>query len=151
MPQKLYFTRDEILMGRDKISPLTPEMEENLEKLIMAVSRVRAAYGKSLTVSSGYRPASINSSVGGAKLSAHQSCQAVDIVDKDGKLAEWVMNNLDFVKNCGILGVEDPRYTIILNKDGSRNSGWLHMDIRGAKSGKLVFIPYAGPIKLKVV
>lgn len=150
MTQKLYFTRDEILMGRDKIAPLTPEMEENLDKLILAMSKVREAYGKPMKGSSGYRPASINASVGGAKLSAHMSCQAVDIVDKDGKLAKWCLENLDILEANGLY-LEDPRYTYIINDKGDRVSGWVHLDIRGPKSGKRVFIPYAGPIKLKVV
>lgn len=128
---KLYFTRDELLHGRDKLAPLTPEMEGNLEKLIIAISKVREAYGLPMRVSSGYRPTAINQSVGGAKASAHQSCQAVDIVDKDGKLAEWVMNNLTLLKECGIMSVEDPRYT----------KGWVHLSIRPVKSGKMVFIP----------
>lgn len=126
-----YFTRDEILMGRDKAFPITPEMSDNLDKLIAALNPIRVAFGKPLVISSGYRPSSINSSVGGAKSSAHMMCQAVDIVDKDGKLAEWILQNLTFVKECGILGVEDPRYT----------KGWLHLSTRPAKSGKLVFIP----------
>lgn len=147
---KLYFTRDEILMGRDKLSPLTPEMEENLEKLIIAVSKVRAAYGRSLSVSSGYRPSSVNASVGGAKLSAHQSCQAVDIVDKDGEFAKWCLNNLTILEECNLF-LESPDYTYTIDKLGNRVSGWVHLDIRGPKSGKRVFIPYVGGPKLKVV
>lgn len=143
MTQKLYFTRSEILMGREKAAPLTPEMEKNLDNLIYAMSRVREAYGQPLVVSSGYRPSSINSSVGGAKQSAHQSCQAVDILDKDGYFASWCMNNLDTLKESGILGLEDPRYTGIFDMEGNRVSGWVHLDIRGAKSGTFVFIPSA--------
>lgn len=126
-----YFTRDEILMGRDKSFPITPEMSDNLDKLIAALNPIRHKYGLPWILSSGYRPASINSSVGGAKASAHMMCQAVDIVDKDGKLAEWILNNLTFVKESGILGIEDFRYT----------KGWVHLSTRPAKSGKLVFIP----------
>lgn len=147
----IYFTRDEILKGRDKLSPLTPEMEGNLEKLIKAVSRIRHAYGRSLSVSSGYRPESINSqTVGAAKASAHMMCQAVDIVDKDGSFAKWCLNNLTVLEESGIF-LEDPSYTYIINDKGERVGGWTHLDIRGPKSGKRVFIPYEGPIKLKVV
>lgn len=138
-------------MGRDKLAPLTPEMEENLEKLIIAISKIRAAYGRSLSVSSGYRPSSINSqTIGAAKASAHMMCQAVDIVDKDGSFAKWCLNNLTILEEAGMF-MEDPRYTYIINDKSERISGWTHLDIRGPKSGKRVFIPYAGPIKLKVV
>jgi hypothetical protein len=148
---KSYFSREELLMGREVADPITQEMSDNLDKLIEAMDKIRDEYGKPLKVSSGYRPASINSGVGGAKKSAHMMCQAVDIIDKDGEFAEWVMNNLDFVKECGILGIEDTRYTITLDSNGNRAGGWTHLDVRGVKSGTLVFIPYAGPIKLKVV
>ena len=146
-----YFTREELLMGREIANPITQEMSDNLDKLIEAMDKVRHEYGKPLKVSSGYRPSAVNSSIGGAKNSAHMMCQAVDIVDKDGDFAEWVMNNLDFVEECGILGIEDPRYTITLDSEGNRSGGWVHLDLRGAKSGNLVFRPYSGPIKLKVV
>jgi len=144
-----YFSRQELLKGRDVLYPLSEEQEDNLAKLLTAINPIREVWGRPMSVSSCYRPAAINSSVGGAKASAHMMCQAVDIVDKDGKLAEWSLHNLTLLGECGIF-MEDPRYTIVLNKDGTRYSGWVHYDIRGPKSGKRVFIPYAGPIKLQV-
>lgn len=125
---KLYFTRDEILMGRDKQAPLTPEMEQNLDTLIQRVSQIREAWGRALIVSSGYRPPSINQSVGGAKQSAHQSCQAVDLVDKEGYFANWLLNNLSLLEEAGLY-MEDPQWT----------SGWVHLQIR--PTSRRVFIP----------
>jgi hypothetical protein len=145
-----YFSRKELLHGREVANPLTPEMEENLEKLLRALNPIREAWGKPMQVPSCYRPASINSSVGGAKASAHMMCQAIDIKDKDGKFAEWCMNNLDILEANGVY-LEDVRYTYVINDKGERVDGWVHLDIRGPKSGNRVFIPYAGPIKLKVV
>ena len=144
-----YFSRAELLMGRDKLHPINQEQSDNLDKLIAAMNPVRHAWGKPMRVTSGYRPSSINASVGGAKLSAHQSCQAIDIADNDGLLANFLLNNLDILEENGLY-LEDPRYTIIVNSKGDRISGWIHLDIRGPKSGKRVFIPYAGPIKLQV-
>lgn len=123
-----YFKRKELLHGRDKQFPLTPEMEVNLENLVKAITPIRIAWGKPMVISSGYRPASINASVGGAKLSAHQTCQAVDIVDKDGKLAEFCLNNLTLLEECGIF-MEDPRFT----------NGWVHLQTRPTRNR--VFIP----------
>lgn len=123
-----YFTRTELLHGRDKQFPLTPEMEVNLENLVRAITPIRIAWGQPMIISSGYRPASINASVGGAKLSAHQTCQAVDIVDKDGKLAEWLLNNLTLLEDCGIF-MESPKFT----------KGWVHLQTRPTRSR--VFIP----------
>ena len=145
-----YFTRDEILMGREIGSPISQEQSDNLDRLIEALEPVREAYGRALFVSSGYRPSSINLAVGGAKFSAHMDCQAVDIKDEDGYFASWIINNLDILRDSGILGFEDPRYTMIINSKGERVSGWVHLDIRGVRSGTLVFIPYGGPIKLKM-
>jgi len=145
-----YFSRSELLKGREVQYPLSEEQESNLVKLLTAINPIREAWGGPLSVSSCYRPAAINDKVvGAAKASAHTMCQAIDIVDKDGKLAEWSLHNLTLLGECGIF-MEDPRYTIVLNKDGTRYSGWVHYDIRGPKSGKRVFIPYAGPIKLQV-
>ena len=127
-----FFNRQELLKGRDVLYPLSEEQEANLVKLLTAINPIREAWGRSMTVSSCYRPAAINAKVvGAAKASAHMMCQAIDIVDKDGSLADWILNNLDFVKSCGIIGIEDPRYT----------KGWVHLSTRPAKSGKLVFIP----------
>jgi hypothetical protein len=53
-------SRDEILMGRDKQAPLTGPMEVNLEKLLKAVNKFRAVWGKPMKVTSGYRPAAIS-------------------------------------------------------------------------------------------
>ena len=144
-----YFSRAEILMNRDKLHPINQEQSDNLDKLIQALNPIRAAYGLPWVLSSGYRPAAINASVGGAKASAHQSCQAVDIVDKDGKLAEWILNNLDLLEENGLY-LESPDYTYLVNSQNVRSGGWIHLDIRGPKSGKRVFIPYAGPVKLQV-
>lgn len=145
---KLYFTRDELLMGRDKPAPLTAEMEQNLERLIIALSKVRAAYGKPMIVSSGYRPSSINASVGGAAKSAHQDCQAADIKDDDGLFANWCMNNLQLLEECGIY-IEDGRYTMVIDGNGEVKVQWAHLQLR--PTSRRVFIPYSGPIKLKVI
>ena len=147
MSQRLYFTRNEILKGRDKQAPLTPEMEQNLTRLIEAASVVREAFGKVLHVSSGYRPASINQSVGGAAKSAHQSCEAVDLVDTDGFFANWCLNNLDILEKAGLY-LEDPRYTGIFNSKGERTGGWTHLQTR--PTSRRIFIPYAGVMKVQI-
>lgn len=130
MSQRLYFSRHEVLKDRDKIEPLTPDMEINLSLLLISISKVREAWGRPLKISSGYRPPNVNSSVGGVEKSAHMSCQAVDIVDNDGYFANWCLNNLTILEKSGIF-MEDPRYT----------PTWVHLQIRPVKSGNRVFIP----------
>jgi hypothetical protein len=124
-------SRDEILMGRDKQAPLTGAMEVNLEKLLKAVNKFRAVYGKPLKVTSGYRPEAINSQVkGAARASNHMVCLAVDFADRDGKLAEYCLNNLKLLEEFG-LWMEDPGHT----------KGWVHLQCVPPRSGNRVFIP----------
>lgn len=120
--------RKEILMGRDRDYPLTPEQERNLEKLLIAVNQVRAAYGKPMRVSSGYRPGHYNKAAGGAKNSSHVTCQAVDFADPDRSLAAWCLDNLEVLIEAGLY-LEEPAYT----------PTWVHLQIRPTK--KRVFIP----------
>lgn len=58
----------------------TREAEANLTELINKVlDPLRKAYGKPITVTSGYRSPRLNASVGGVKTSQHQKGQAADI------------------------------------------------------------------------
>lgn len=121
-------TRKEVLMGRDKDHPLTPAQEDNLGRLLTALNIVRRAYGKPLTVSSGYRPAAINANVGGAKRSAHMTCEACDFSDPNKEFATWCMANIDVLVRAGLY-LEHPDYT----------KNWVHLQIRPTKNR--IFIP----------
>lgn len=111
--------KSEILMGREIEYPLTSELVSNLEQLLVAVNKVRTAYGKPMYVSSGYRPGKYNKVAGGAAKSSHLSCQAVDFLDKDKKLAEFCLKNLPLLEKAG-LWMEDPIST----------NGWVHLQTR---------------------
>lgn len=117
-------TRDEVMRGQ----ACPAEYEENLEKLLLALNKFRAVYGKPMIVTSGYRSTAHNSKVGGKARSAHLSCQAADFADRDGGLANFCLENIGLLESCG-LWMEDPRYT----------SGWIHLQSRPAS--KRVFIP----------
>lgn len=108
-------------MGRDKDHPLTPEQEANLNKLLTALNKFRAAYGKPMKVSSGYRPQAINAAVGGAKRSAHMECMACDFQDADGAIDAFAVecDKKGLLKEWG-LWLEHPDDT----------KGWCHLDIR---------------------
>lgn len=125
--------RHEILMGREVENPLTPELEQNLEKLLVALNVVRQAYGKPLKVTSGYRPLSFNKKAGGSKRSAHLTCEACDFFDPKGEFAKWCLANIEVLEKAGLY-MEDPRFTQI-----SDGIGWVHLQIRPTK--KRVFIP----------
>lgn len=119
-------TRDEILMGRDKEFPLSPELESNLSNLLIAVNKLRTMYGKPMYVSSGYRPGHYNKDAGGAENSAHCVCMAVDFKDIDKALKKYI--TVDILKKCGLYQ-EDP----------SKTPTWLHVQTRPTKN--IVFKP----------
>lgn len=124
-------TAAEVLMGREKVAPLTSELKENLEMLLEALNKFRSAYGSSMIVSSGYRPPSINEATkGAAKHSNHMICLACDFKDVDGNLDKWCMSNLDVLEKCG-LWLEDPKSTV----------GWCHLQCVPPRSGNRVFKP----------
>jgi hypothetical protein len=123
-------TRREYLMGRELQEPLTPKMEDNLLVLLGAINMFRTIYGIPMIVTSGYRPKKINEIIGGAKNSAHMTCEAVDISDRNGQLAKFCLENLQVLANCKLY-IENPQMT----------GGWVHFQTRRPKSGKIVFNP----------
>jgi len=112
-------TRDTILMDRHKEYPLTPSMINNLTVLVQKITSLEAAYGARFIISSGYRPGRFNAAVGGAHRSAHTTCQAVDISDKDGKIKDWCLKNIALLNASGLY-MEDPLKT----------KTWVHLQIR---------------------
>lgn len=114
-------TRKEILMGRDSEYPLTPELEENLAKLLESVNKLRNLYGKPMIVSSGYRPGKYNKAAGGAKKSSHLTCEAVDFRDIDKKLKDFCTEKI--LKECNLY-MEHPDHT----------ESWCHVQIRPTKN-----------------
>lgn len=121
-------TRDEVLMGRDKEFPLNIILESNLQKLLTALNKFKAIYGKPMVVSSGYRPGKYNKLAGGAENSNHMFCMACDFVDIDSSLDTFCVANKDVLKACGLY-LEHPKWT----------KNWCHLDISPRK--KHIFIP----------
>lgn len=121
--EEMFITVQEVLQGRDAEYPLTPESKKNLDKLLSAVNRLRAFYGKPMIVTSGYRPGKYNKAAGGAGRSCHLTCEAVDFADADGKLKEWCSTNLDKLEACQLY-MEHPANT----------PSWVHLQIRPTKS-----------------
>jgi hypothetical protein len=84
-------------------------------------------------ITSGYRDAKYNQMIGGSNNSAHSTCQAVDLSDKEGILRKMILNNISLLKKYELY-MEHPRYT----------KTWCHLSTRRTKSGLIVFIPYQG-------
>lgn len=126
-------TKLEILMGRDTqyAKDYTPEISANIDSLLIALNKFRAIYDKPMTVSSGWRPASLNAKVpGAAKKSNHIIGLACDFKDSDGALDAYCLANQDVLKECGLY-LEHPDNT----------PGWCHLQSISPKSGNRTFKP----------
>lgn len=116
----------EYLMGRDRDNPLTISQSYNMADLLSRVNWLISRVGGEYSVTSGYRPSSINATVGGAKLSAHTTCQAIDLAGNE--LAIELQKNTQLLIECGLY-LEHPDYT----------EKWTHLQSRPTKNR--VFIP----------
>lgn len=85
---------------------------------------------KERVLTSGFRDRDSNTRAGGAKASAHLEGRAVDIEDKDGRLALYCVRNEDLLKHFQ-LWMEDPAFT----------KGWVHLQTRPVPLHQ-IFKPY---------
>ena len=127
--------------GRDKeyADELTPEIMANADRMVELANELLVRAGRSdiHSVNSGWRPKSVNDvTANAASSSRHLTAEAVDLPDPDRTLAEWVVDNLDILREIG-LWTEDPRWT----------PTWVHLQIVPPKSKKVVFIPSSAPPK----
>lgn len=121
---------DELLRGADFRS-LPASIQDNLNELHRRVNIIRAAYGKPLHVTSGFRDPARNSAAGGAIKSKHLIGCAVDFRDNaPHEFWNWCLTNLPLFVSTG-LWLEDKRHT----------KTWLHVQIQAPRSGSRIFIP----------
>lgn len=133
-------TRAEYLKGRDKLFPdeFTQQISDNVDTFLETFNVIRQAWGKPMTVNSGYRPAAVNAATPGAsKGSNHQIGRAIDIDDADGSLWKWTLENLDLLAKLGIY-CEDARWTRTKN-----GGGWCHFQDLPPASKKRIYVPSA--------
>lgn len=126
-------TKNELLMGRDKqyASDYTKEISDNLDKFLVVLNKIRAAYNAPMRVNSGWRPPSINASTpGAATRSRHLLGLACDFHDPDKKIWNWCLKNLQLLKDLNVF-IEDRRWT----------PTWTHMQLGPPSSGRRIFIP----------
>lgn len=116
------FLKSEEALNRKIDNSPTFEVVDHLEELISKLLEpMRKAYGKPLTISSGYRCPKLNQAVGGVATSAHKVGYAADIKVKDIEnlfnfVTEWVKAN-------GIMFDQ-----IFIETKGS--SKWLHVGFK---------------------
>ncbi len=126
-------TMRDYFMGRDVTHAveLTEELQTNAAETVRRVNALFVAFGEERGVRSGWRPRGINANTPGAAVnSKHMTCQACDLMDDDGDLDEWALDNPQVLVDIG-LWQEHP----------SATKGWAHFQIVPPKSGKRVFYP----------
>lgn len=129
---KTYFKISEL---NPKAHPMSPEHQANLKELIRRLSLIREAYGRPMTVTSGYRSREDQEKIyhNATKIpygSAHMSGEAVDVWDRDKNLAAFVCANIPLLEKVG-LWCED----VIVTRN------WVHFQSRPPKSGSRFFKP----------
>lgn len=121
-------------MGRDKKYPndLTREIELNAADLVGRCNMLAKVLPFPLpTVSSGWRPPSVNAGVkGAAKRSNHMIGNAVDFADAKGVMARWCFENQPVLERVG-LWLEHPEST----------PTWCHLQRVASASKRRVFRP----------
>jgi hypothetical protein len=128
-------TIEQYLMGRDVADPIDEEQRLNALHLLSRVNELLEQFYSEnphvakRTITSGYRPSSINAKVGGAKKSKHMLCAAVDLSDSDRKLSEWLKNTDILVK-----------YDLYM-EDKASTPTWVHLQIIPPGSKNRVFKP----------
>lgn len=119
--------------------PTTLIIEANLRILLDKINQVRNVYNIPMIVTSGLRSEAqqeqlIANGISNAPKSHHLTGEAVDILDEDRKLTEWVKNNMTLMEQIG-LWLEDFDHT----------PTWVHFQTcpyGSWKSGKSrIFIP----------
>lgn len=132
------------LLTNCNISDVEHKHQINLEDLQKRVNVIRAAWGKPMIVTSGYRTLQdhlrIYSEINAKRRkrgqpplrvpmgSRHMSGEAVDISDPDGKLMEWCKANEATLEKAELWMEEG-------------TVGWCHFQIRPPRSGKRFFLP----------
>jgi uncharacterized protein YcbK (DUF882 family) len=112
-----------------------PAIDRNLQTLFMRLNELQDAFGSTFHITSGLRSDAQQAElIAAGKTTAihskHLAGAAADILDADGKLAEWCKLNLDVLARIGFWC-----------EDFGHTHGWVHFQIMAPGSGKRVFIP----------
>lgn len=102
--------------GRVKIACLKPE-------LLKLLSKVRRHYKRDVIITSGFRDAKHNASVGGARSSRHTSCEAADI-QVDGVTKWQLAKYLRTVKGRGGVGTYCHTKSVHIDVGKKRDWNW---------------------------
>ena len=96
------------------------------DELVVLLQCIREHFGKAVTITSGYRTAAHNKSVGGAKSSQHLLGRAADIQVAGVSVEDVASYAEALMPDWGGVG----RYPV----KAGRAKGWVHVDTRAKKS-----------------
>lgn len=128
MRNPVYFRLEELLRSEKALKyriDNTPSWDviEHLYELALFLDELRAAYGKPIRVTSGYRCPQLNNLVGGSNSSVHQLGFAADLQATD-------MNGfIEFIKKWA----QDKDFDQII-LESSKTSRWVHIGIRNSRN-----------------
>jgi len=115
---------------REASTECSSEVRAAAADLAERVSGLLDALLVTASVSSGFRSRVTNGKVRGAKMSAHMSGQACDLLDRTGDLARAIAQRQDLLERYDLY-LESPQHT----------PGWAHLQSRKTASGNRVFLP----------
>lgn len=125
------FVRSETADRRGIDNKLPKELLPNVQALINNVlDPLREAWGKPITVTSGYRCPALNKAVGGSATSDHMQARAADITAgnrKENKRLFYLIQELGL-----------PFDQLIWEKGNSEGPDWVHVSYREGKNRKQI-------------
>lgn len=111
--------------------PVDMEITSNLNTLLERMNKVRTAWGKPMTVTSGLRSSADQQRINPkAPRSNHLKGAACDIADADRSLTTWIKAHLPLMEEIGLWF-----------EDFDSTPTWVHFQIFPPKSGNRVFKP----------
>lgn len=123
-----------------KFSSLSKEVQDNLMTLLERINKIRAKWGKPMTVTSGlrtkedqirvYKDKGITDITKIPMGSQHLKGAAIDISDPKKELQKWCLANEKVLEEVGLW-----------MEDFSATPNWCHFQIVAPKSGKRWFLP----------
>jgi uncharacterized protein YcbK (DUF882 family) len=119
------------MQGQHALNDIPIAVQQNIQAFLIKMNTVRTAYGQPMVVTSGYRSWADQMRINPhAPNSWHCSGHAVDILDIDGQLKAWILQNVPLLEEVG-LWCEDFEHT----------KTWVHLQDKPPRSGNRFFKP----------